>query len=200
MSKLASMNTPIFWAEGHPGKLDRESWTIEVTGSCNKPRIFSWQDLLVLPPAQEIARLTSDTRWSVKGLWSGVRLSTILDEVDLLPSCKFVRFWSHRLIYDTSIPLDIALKPKTMVAWEFDNELLDENYGGPVRIMTPYLWGYKSAKCLVKIELMDYYQPGFWELRGYTDSGEIEAGPCLDVNEGHKLKRIGGGEVVEFLD
>ena len=45
---------------------------------------------------------------------------------------------------------------------------------------------------------MDYYVPGFWEKRGYTDSGEIEAGPCRDLNDGGKIKYIPDGEVLKF--
>ena len=114
-------------------------------------------------------------------------------------SCRFVRFWSVGEIYDTSIPLDIAQLPKSLLAWEFDRELLTEDYGGPLRAFIPYLWGYKSAKSVVKIELMEYYAPGFWEMRGYTDSGEIEAGPCRDINDEGRIKMIPAGEVVEFL-
>ncbi len=85
------------------------------------------------------------------------------------------------------------------MAWEFDGELLTEDYGGPIRAFTPYLWGYKSAKSIVRIELMDHYVPGFWELRGYTDSAEIEAGPMRDINDGGKVKQIPGGEVLDFI-
>jgi len=198
MHKLAKMNTPVFWVEGHPGKLDRESWTLEVSGLCDNPQIFSWKDLMKLPKSSADARLTSVTRWSVKGIWGGVALSDLLKEVGMQDSCRYIRFWSHGLVYDTSIPLDIALKEKTLVAWEFDGELLTEDYGGPIRAFTPYLWGYKSAKSIVKIELMGHYVPGFWELRGYTDSAEIEAGPMRDINEGGKVKNIPGGEVLEF--
>jgi len=199
MHKLAKMNTPVFWVEGHPGKLDRESWTLEVTGLCDQPRTFSWQELMKLPKSTADARLTSVTRWSVRGIWGGVALSDLLREVGMRDSCKYIRFWSHGLVYDTSIPLDIALKEKTIVAWEFDGELLTEDYGGPIRAFTPYLWGYKSAKSIVRIELMDHYVPGFWELRGYTDSAEIEAGPMRDINDGGKVKQIPGGEVLDFI-
>jgi DMSO/TMAO reductase YedYZ molybdopterin-dependent catalytic subunit len=49
MSRLKELKTPIFWVEGHPGKLDREGWEIEVTGSCKNPKTFSWQELSTLP-------------------------------------------------------------------------------------------------------------------------------------------------------
>ncbi len=200
MHKLAKMNTPVFWAEGHPGKLDRENWKIEVKGLCENPTTFTWQDLQKLPKTTVNGRLTSVTRWSVNGDWGGVKLSDILDYVKASPSVKYVRFWSHDLVYDTSIPIDIALKEKTLLAWEFDKELLTEDYGGPVRAFVPYLWGYKSAKSVVKIELIDKYIPGYWEKRGYTDDANIEAGPCRDINEGGKVKHIPDGEVKEFLD
>lgn len=199
MHKLAKMNTPIFWAEGHPGKLDRESWTLEVSGSCEAPKTFNWKELLELQDTTIHARLTSVTRWSVLGDWTGITLSKLLKEVKIKPSCKYIRFWSYGLIYDTSIPLEIALKPRSVITWAFDGELLTEDYGGPLRAIIPYLWGYKSAKSIVKIELMDWYVPGYWELRGYTDSGKIEAGPCRDINDGGKLKQIPDGEVIEFL-
>jgi DMSO/TMAO reductase YedYZ molybdopterin-dependent catalytic subunit len=200
MHKLAQLNTPIFWAEGHPGRLDRENWQLEITGSCDNPLTLSWQDLQDLPHTTVQARLTSVTRWSVYGSWTGVTLAQILDLVKVRSSCKYLRFLSVGMIYDTSIPLEIAQKERSLIAWAYDDELLDEDYGGPLRGFIPYLWGYKSAKSIVKIELMDYYIPGFWEMRGYTDSGEIEAGVCRDINDGGKLKKIPAGEVKEFIE
>lgn len=200
MHKLNKMNTPIFWAEGHPGRLDREAWKIEVTGLCENPTTFSWQDLQNLPKSTADARLTSVTRWSVRGLWGGVKISDLLDYVKAKPEVKYVRFWSYKMIYDTSIPVDIARMERSLLAWEFDGELLNEDYGGPVRAFIPYLWGYKSAKSVVKIELLDRYIPGFWEQRGYTDEADIEAGPCRDINDGGRIKQIPDGEVTDFLD
>ena len=199
MNKLAQMNTPIFWAEGHPGKLDRETWSIEISGSCSAPQTLNWKQLNDLPYTSVEGRLTSVTRWSVNGIWGGVSLRTILELVGAKDSVRFVRFWSQGMIYDTSIPLDIALMEKSLLAWSFDEEYLSEDYGGPVRAFIPYLWGYKSAKSVIKIELMDYYIPGFWEKRGYTDSAIIEAGPCRDINDGGKVKTIAGGEVITFV-
>jgi DMSO/TMAO reductase YedYZ molybdopterin-dependent catalytic subunit len=199
MHKLAQMNTPIFWTEGHPGRLDRENWKIEVKGLCDNPSIFTWQDLQKLKKTVVNGRLTSVTRWSVGGNWGGVRLSDILTYVKAKPEVKYIRFWSHGLVYDTSIPIEIALKEKTLLAWEFDDELLTEDYGGPVRAFVPYLWGYKSAKSVVRIELLDRYVPGYWEKRGYTDKAEIEAGPCRDINDDGKVKQIPDGEVTGFL-
>ncbi len=189
-----------FWVEGHPGILNREGWEIEVTGLCDKPGKITWNRLLSMPKAVADARLTSVTRFSVRGLWGGVKISDILNDVKASPKVKYVRFWSVKKIYDTSIPIDVVLREKTLVAYEFDGEYLEEDYGGPVRAFVPYLWGYKSAKSVLKIELMDHYLSGFWEQRGYTDDAWIEAGMVRDMNAGGRLRPIPDGEVIRFLD
>lgn len=190
MHKLAKMGTPVFWAEGHPGRLDKETWTLKVEGLCDRPTEFNWQQLMDLPQVTVNARLTSVTRWSVRGDWGGISFRDILDAVGMQNTCTYLRFWSHGNYYDTSIPLDIALKEKSLLATSFDGEALSEDYGGPIRALIPYLWGYKSAKSIVRIQLMDYYIPGFWELRGYTDAAELEDGPCRDINDEGVVKHM----------
>jgi len=200
VSRLRELRTPIFWAEGHPGKLDRESWILEVSGLCANPKTFTWQELIALPKSIADARLTSVTRFSVRGRWGGVKVSDLLDAAQTDPHTKYVRFWSYRMIYDTTIPIDVALRERTLLAYEFDDEYLEEDYGGPVRGFCPYLWGYKSAKSVVKIELMNCYISGFWEQRGYPDDALITAGKVRDMNQGGRLRSIPDGEVIRFLD
>jgi DMSO/TMAO reductase YedYZ molybdopterin-dependent catalytic subunit len=200
VSKLKELRTPVFWAEGHPGKLNRQGWGIEVSGFCGNPRTFTWQELIALPKSIADARLTSVTRFSVQGKWGGVKVADLLNVVQAGPETLYVRFWSYRMIYDTTIPLEMALRERTLLAYEFDGELLDEDYGGPVRGFCPYLWGYKSAKSVVKIELMNQYVSGFWEKRGYPDDALITAGKVRDMNLGGRLRPIPNGEVIRFLD
>jgi DMSO/TMAO reductase YedYZ molybdopterin-dependent catalytic subunit len=199
MSRLKELRTPIFWAEGHPGILDRESWNVEVTGLCRKPAVFAWRDLATMPKTIVDARLTSVTRFSVRGLWGGVTISDLMNAVEADSAAKYVRFWSYREIYDTTIPLEIACRERTLLAYEFDAEYLEEDYGGPVRGFCPYLWGYKSAKSVVRVELTDTYASGFWEVRGYPDEAYIEAGKVRDMNSG-RTRPIPAGEVIRFLD
>jgi DMSO/TMAO reductase YedYZ molybdopterin-dependent catalytic subunit len=200
VSKLKELGTPVFWAEGHPGKLNREGWIIEVSGLCANPRTFTWQELIALPRSIADARLTSVTRFSVQGKWGGVKVVDLLNAVQAGPEVKYVRFWSYRMMYDTSIPIEVALRERTLLAYEFDGDYLDEDYGGPVRGFCPYLWGYKSAKSVVKIELTNRYVSGFWEQRGYPDDAHITAGKVRDMNQGGRLRPIPNGEVIQFLD
>jgi DMSO/TMAO reductase YedYZ molybdopterin-dependent catalytic subunit len=200
VSRLKELRTPIFWAEGHPGRLNRESWVIEVSGLCANPKTFTWPEFIALPKSIADARLTSVTRFSVRGRWGGLKVADLLDAVQADPATHYVRFWSYRMIYDTSIPVEVALRERTLLAYEFDDEYLEEDYGGPVRGFCPYLWGYKSAKSVVKVELMDRYLSGFWEQRGYPDDALITAGKVRDMNQGGRLRPIPDGEVIRFLD
>lgn len=198
--KLRLLNTPIFWAEGHPGPLKREGWTLTLDGLVKTPRTFSFEELLALPKTVVEARLTSVTRWSVGGRWGGVHLNTILELVGgALPNATHVQYTSYRRIYTTTVPLEIALRERSLLAYEYEDDPLDADYGGPIRGFIPYLWGYKSAKSIIRVTLLDHPVPGYWELRGYPDEARILPGHVLDVNTGRR-RRIPGGEVREFLD
>jgi len=66
-----------------------------------------------------------------------VKVADLLNTVQADPAAKYVRFWSFRMIYDTSIPMEVALRERTLLAYEFDDEYLEEDYGGPVRGSAP---------------------------------------------------------------
>ena len=199
MSKLKEMGTPIFWAEGHPGPLDAAGWEIEIGGLGEKPTALSYQDVLELPKTVVDARLTSVSGFSVGGAWGGVQLSQIFSVVRPAPDASHVQFVSYRRIYTTCIPLEIARQERALLAYSFEGEPLESDYGGPVRLFCPYLWGYKSAKSVVAVNLVDRSIPGYWETRGYPDSAQIKPRRVLDVNSG-EYRRIPGGEVTEFVD
>lgn len=198
-NKLKAMHTPIFWAEGHPGPLSAKGWTVEIGGLVQRPTSLTYEELLALPQSIADARLTSVTRWTVRGEWGGVRFGDLFQVVGLAPGAAYVRFFSYRKIYTTTIPLEVALRERSLLAYEFDGEPLTSDYGGPVRGFIPSLWGYKSAKSVVRLELVDRPLPGYWEVRGYPDDALITAGRVHDVNT-HTWRRIPDGEVREFLD
>lgn len=187
---LSDYNTPIFWAEGHPGKLEKEGWEVEIAGLVENPAVLNWKQLMDLPSKIVKARLTSVTRWSVEGDWTGIAISEIAKIFKIKKEAKFLRVYSYRLIYDTTIDLNVAFKEKTILAYKFNGYDLTEDYGGPIRLLVPYLWGYKSAKSIVKLEFTDTYTSGFWEKRGYTDHATFEKTKVKDLNDGGKLKEF----------
>jgi DMSO/TMAO reductase YedYZ molybdopterin-dependent catalytic subunit len=193
------MGTPVFWAEGHPGPLEVEGWEVAVEGMVENPLTLSYDEIQGLPKTVVDARLTSVSGFSVGGSWGGVRLSDIFSVVEPKPGATHVQFVSYRSIYTTCIPLEVAGRERTLLAYAFEGEPLEPDYGGPVRIFCPYLWGYKSAKSVVAIHLVDSSIPGYWETRGYPDGAQIRPRRVLDVNSG-EYRRIPGGEVIEFID
>jgi len=199
VSKLKEMGTPVFWAEGHPGPLSFDGWRVNIGGLVEDPATLTYQEIRELPTTTVDARLTSVSGFTVGGHWGGVHLSDVFSMVRPEPSASHVQFVSYREIYTTCIPLEIALEERTLLAYEFEGEPLEPDYGGPVRAFCPYLWGYKSAKSVVAINLVDHSIPGYWENRGYPDRAEIKPRRVLDVNSG-EMRRIPGGEVTEFVD
>ena len=187
------------WAEGHPGSLESEGWSVEVGGLIEKPLLLTYAEILELPRTVIDARLTSVSGFSVGGEWEGVRMGEVLDLVEPETSASHVQFVSYRRVYSTCIPLEVACRERTLLAYGFEGDPLSADYGGPVRAFCPYLWGYKSAKSVVAINLVDHSIPGFWEERGYPDRAAIKPRVVLDVNSG-EYRHIEAGEVRGFVD
>ena len=74
--------------------------------------------------------------------------------------------------YTTNVPLEDLVDGDAMVAVEFEGEPLEAEHGGPARLLVPHLYFWKSAKWVARIELLDYDQPGFWEVAGYHNHGD----------------------------
>jgi len=199
MSTLKELRTPIFWAEGHPGPLQSAGWQVRVGGLVEKPLALTYEEIRALPKTVADARLTSVSGFSVRGEWGGVQMGEIVALAGPQPTASHVQFVSYREIYTTCIPLEVALQERTLLAYDFNDQPLEADYGGPVRVFCPYLWGYKSAKSVIAVNLVDRSIPGYWEVRGYPDAAQIKPRRIFDVNS-RRWRRIPGGEVVEFLD
>ncbi len=197
MNSLERMNTPVFSAEGVPDKLDYENYKLTIDGNLEEPLILKFDELIKLHRKTINARLTSVSGFTVRADWTGILLDNILEKVKPKENAKYL-FSMSSGGYTSCIPLSKAKGKNTcLICFLVDNELLGEKYGGPVRLIIPHLWGYKSTKYLVSLSLIEHYVKGYWESRGYTDSGEIEAGMSYDVNSGKRI-RLKGGEVTEL--
>ena len=74
--------------------------------------------------------------------------------------------------YTTNLPLDDLRGGKAWVVWDFDGKPLTVEHGGPVRLLVPHLYFWKSAKWVTRLEVMARDRPGFWEQNGYHDRGD----------------------------
>ncbi len=196
MSMLTRLNTPIFAAEGIL-RVNRESYRLGVGGLTENTGIFSLHELKNQFPAQSRNfRLTSVSGWSVRADWDGILWQDFIAKVKPSPKARYAIFSSAE-DYTTAVLLSDLAASTAMLSWGVGGEPLEDEYGGPLRMVIPNLWGYKSCKWLVKIDFVDKYATGYWELRGYNHRGSIEHGETYDVNT-RQYRPIGGGEVTEF--
>jgi DMSO/TMAO reductase YedYZ molybdopterin-dependent catalytic subunit len=197
MSILKELETPIFYAEGMPHGVTAGNYTLAVDGLLTGgPTTLTFADIVAMPLTTVNARLTSVSGWTVRADWQGVRFIDFLTHLAIDPRASHVNFTSFGR-YTTCVPLDALRYDKVLVCHQVGGEHLELEYGGPVRMFVPQLWGYKSCKGLARMTFTDRTIPGFWETRGYTDRAEIEPGRILDINSG-ETRTIRGGEVTEF--
>lgn len=197
MSVLKELNVPVFYVEGVPRDVDRSRYELEVDGLVTgAPVHFSFAELEQMPFTTVNARLTSVSGWSVRVDWQGVRFTDFEQQLTPDPKATHVHFESMGG-YTTCVPLVHLRYEKVLLCYKVGGEYLEAEYGAPLRMFIPHLWGYKSIKGLKRVVFTDRYIPGFWETRGYTDDAEIEPGVTLDINS-RTERRIPGGEVTEF--
>ena len=196
MSILKDLGVPVFKAGGIPA-IDLRTYVLSVGGLLEKEHRFSLQEILALPKSKVDCRLTSVSGWSVRAPWAGVKWNDFLKQISLPPEANHVRFTTVGEGYTTVVPLKDLENPRVLLAYEVNGEPIELEYGGPLRMVIPNLWGYKSCKWLGRIDFMTHMEGGYWEDRGYTRSGIIEPGSTLDMNT--KSRRpISGGEILDF--
>jgi len=197
MSVLRRLDVPVFNTE-RTKLSDLSAYRVLVCGLVAEPLSLTIEEVRAMPRSVVNARLTSVSGFSVRADWGGVLWTEFEKCLPLLPEASHVTFSSPGG-YETTVPLRELREPKVLLAWEVGGEPIETEYGGPVRLVVPHLWGYKSCKWVTRIELRQGPRPGYWERRGYTDSAEIQPGTTADINDGGKRKPIsGGGEVTEF--
>jgi len=144
----------------------REDWTgVEFTGLVTRPGHWTFEQLQQLPQVDLVTDIHCVTRWSKLGVrFRGVLLSDLLQQVQPTVEAKFVSLIAHSdRSHSTSLPLDQALELRTMLALACDGQLLPVAIGGPLRVIVPGRYFYKSLKWLARVELLAADRLGFWE-------------------------------------
>jgi DMSO/TMAO reductase YedYZ molybdopterin-dependent catalytic subunit len=196
MSILREISTPVFKVEGIP-RIDISSYTLKITGLVMSEQGIDWREIMALPKCSLTSRLTSVSGWSVRADWEGVRWKDFLEILSLKPETTHATFIGYEGVYTTTISLRDLAAPRVMLVYGVAGDPLEPEYGGPLRMVIPNLYGYKSCKWLCRIDFTDLMQGGYWEDRGYSRSGIIEPGTTFDVNS-KTYKEINGGEVLDF--
>jgi len=155
------------------------TWRLAVDGLVEQPAEFSLADLKAMPARTQITRHDCVEGWSAIGKWTGVPLSEVLTRVRPTAAARYVVFHcadpmnAQGTHYYESIDLEEAMHPQTILAYGLNDEPLPVKNGAPLRVRIERQLGYKMAKYLVRLELVDDLAPigggrgGYWEDRGY---------------------------------
>ncbi len=146
---------------------DLASWDLRLFGAVAQERRLSWDELRALPEAQVVCDIHCVTKWTkLDTEWSGVRFRDVMAVVDVDPAADTVIAHADG-DYTANIPLDALLDDDVLLAWGYDGEPLDADHGGPLRLLVPKRYFWKSAKWLRGLEWHVGDTPGFWERNGY---------------------------------
>ena len=153
--------------------VDGTDWSLTVGGLVAAPRVFAWEELMALPAVEVVTDIHCVTKWSkFDTRWRGVRVRDVLAECGgAFPAATHILETAEHG-YTTNLPLTDVLGDDALVAFEFDGAPIEPVHGGPVRLVVPHLYFWKSAKWLRRIDLLDHDEPGFWERNGYHDYGD----------------------------
>ena len=157
---------------------DFADWKLLVGGLVQQPASFSLAELRQLPARTQITRHDCVEGWSAIAQWTGVQLSVLLRRVQPLPAARYVVFFcadpdDEGQYYYESIDYQDAYHPQTILAYEMNGAPLPIAHGAPIRLRLERQLGYKMAKYVMRIELVESLariaggHGGYWEDQGY---------------------------------
>jgi DMSO/TMAO reductase YedYZ molybdopterin-dependent catalytic subunit len=160
---------PVFTFRSVP---EIEAWTLTVDGEVEEPLTLDLAGLRALPRTEQVSDFHCVTRWSQFDMrWAGVRARDVLALARPRPSATHVVAHGYDG-YTTNLPLAALLSDDALIADSYDDAPLEPDHGAPVRLLVPSRYGWKSAKWLARLEVLDHDEPGFWERNGYHNDGD----------------------------
>jgi DMSO/TMAO reductase YedYZ molybdopterin-dependent catalytic subunit len=145
---------------------------LDVDGMVRRPISMRLDEFMALPQAESVSDMHCVTQWSrYDNRWKGVSARTLLEMVEPKDEARHVVFHSHDG-YTTNVRLDQFDQPDVLLVHQWEGEPISRQHGGPVRVLIPRLYLWKSAKWVRRIELTGADRPGFWEVRGYHNNGD----------------------------
>ena len=167
------------WGKDHPGitssipKIDLINWSLVVDGEVEKPLKMNWTDFLKHPKITSKSDFHCVEGWSVLDCeWEGISFKYIADLVKPKEIVKYVSFECSDG-YSTSLPLNELLEDDVLLAYRLNGKDLEDSLGGPLRLIVPKKYAYKSAMWINKIKFISKDQLGYWESRGYSNTADV---------------------------
>lgn len=156
---------------GPAPRFDPDSWRFRLFGLVDKPRELTWQQFTSLPQVTRTSDIHCVTHWTkLDNTWQGVPGAEVLAQVGVNPAAQFVMVQGPG--YSANLPLSALLDDDVLFAFRHDGQELTAEHGGPVRLVVPKRYFWKSVKWVNGLELMAEDRPGYWEVRGYHMDGD----------------------------
>jgi DMSO/TMAO reductase YedYZ molybdopterin-dependent catalytic subunit len=149
-----------------------DEWSLTVTGLVDEPFTIGLDELRTMPAVTPTFDIHCVTKWSkFDTTWTGVRVRDLLARAGMRPEATHV-IEHAEFGYTTNLPLADITTDDAIVAYAFEGEDIEAIHGGPVRVVVPHLYFWKSAKWVRSLELIAGDAPGFWERNGYHMYGD----------------------------
>ncbi|MFL5516486.1 MAG: sulfite oxidase-like oxidoreductase [Gemmatimonadales bacterium] len=163
------------WPVLHYGMVptfDAAAWRFRITGQVDQPLELTWAELQAMPRQETLCDIHCVTRWSrYDNLFAGVPVRALLERAGVRPTAHYALVHAEHG-FTTNLPLEDLDRPENLLALDHNGEALTPEHGGPVRLLVPHLYFWKSAKWLRGFELLEDDYPGFWEQNGYHMRGD----------------------------
>ncbi|HTO33972.1 MAG TPA: sulfite oxidase-like oxidoreductase [Pararhizobium sp.] len=157
---------------GQQPQISLADWSLQIVGGVENPVKLDWHAFHQLPQTNKLSDIHCVTTWSrYDNRWQGVSTHNLLDLVMPRPEANFVLLTSYDG-YTTNLPLADFASEDGILATAWEGEPLTREHGGPMRLVIPHLYFWKSAKWLRRIEFLVGDQAGFWEKNGYHMLGD----------------------------
>jgi DMSO/TMAO reductase YedYZ molybdopterin-dependent catalytic subunit len=157
---------------GNVPRVDLATWRFEVRGAVERPLALTWDELLALPRRETACDIHCVTRWSrYDNVFEGIPVQEILTRASVASQAAYVLVHAEQG-FTTNLPLADLDRPANLLALSHNGEPLTPEHGGPVRLLVPHLYLWKSAKWVTGFQLLEEDYPGFWEQNGYHMRGD----------------------------
>jgi DMSO/TMAO reductase YedYZ molybdopterin-dependent catalytic subunit len=164
-------NWPVLDLGAQPN-IQPNAWRLTVEGLVESPMVWSLEEFMALPQEEFVSDIHCVTQWSRYGNhWRGVSARHLMDLVKPKPEAKHVIFHAYDG-YTTNVTRTVFEEPSVLLASTWEGKPLTRDHGGPVRVVIPDWYFWKSAKWVSRIEFAADDKPGFWEVRGYHNEGD----------------------------
>ena len=172
----ASIKWPVLH-EGEVPAFDPKTWNLHIGGLVETPLTLSWKAFQALPKTEMRSDFHCVTRWSTfDNVWEGVAFREVLGRVRPRPEARFDMLLGHLgdnpRGYSTNLPLLDLDRPDVLFAERNRGEAISAEHGGPLRLVVPHLYAWKSCKWIRGLVFMDEDKAGYWERLGYHMRGD----------------------------